>query len=114
MITIDRSPVVTRLIVVSIIVVLLTTLCIMGNRSGGTERIHTNETTSTINSTNEDSTRININTASKAALETLPGIGATLAEKIIENRPYASPWDLMNVEGIGENTVRGLLDCIEV
>ena len=41
------------------------------------------------------SNRININKASPATLETLPGIGATTAEKIIAGRPYRSIQELL-------------------
>ncbi|WP_322512631.1 helix-hairpin-helix domain-containing protein [Chloroflexus sp.] len=49
---------------------------------------------------------INLNRASAAELEELPGIGATLAARIIERRetqgPYRSVAELREVSGIGE------------
>ena len=49
---------------------------------------------------------INLNTASAADLENLPGIGAKMAERILEyrqkNGPFKKIEDLMNVKGIGE------------
>lgn len=49
--------------------------------------------------------RININTADASTLETLPGIGPTLAQRIIDyrkaNGPFAQPEDVMNVSGVG-------------
>jgi competence ComEA-like helix-hairpin-helix protein len=45
---------------------------------------------------------VNINTADKAALETLPGVGPALADKIIAARPFKSVADLQNVSGLGE------------
>lgn len=59
--------------------------------------------------------RININTASKAELETLPGVGPATALKIIayrENQPFTTPGDLERVSGIGPakmSAVRGLI-----
>ncbi len=50
--------------------------------------------------------KVNINTASKAELSRLSGIGESLAEAIIESRetegPFGSPEDIMRVKGIGE------------
>ncbi|MEW6540468.1 MAG: helix-hairpin-helix domain-containing protein [Bacillota bacterium] len=58
--------------------------------------------------------RININTADRAELENLPGIGPALAERIIryreQNGPFVSVDDLMNVSGIGEKRLEGLRD----
>jgi competence protein ComEA len=44
---------------------------------------------------------VNVNTASEAELEVLPGIGPALAGRIIASRPYSSPADLDQVKGIG-------------
>ena len=45
---------------------------------------------------------ININTASQAELEALPGIGPVIARRIVEGRPYRSVEDLDRVKGIGK------------
>jgi competence protein ComEA len=49
---------------------------------------------------------VNINTASAAEFEGLPGIGATMAARIVEyrqkNGPFKKIEDLMNVRGLGE------------
>lgn len=61
---------------------------------------------------------ININTADKAALETLTGIGPVKAQAIIdyrtENGPYASIEDVQNVSGIGPATYENIRDHITV
>lgn len=44
---------------------------------------------------------INVNTATQAELESLPGIGPSLAQAIIANRPYATVDELDRVPGIG-------------
>jgi len=49
---------------------------------------------------------VNINTAPASELQTLPGIGAKVAERIVEyrqkNGPFKKVEDLMNVRGVGE------------
>ena len=49
---------------------------------------------------------VNLNTATQAQLETLPGIGAKAAQRILEyrqkNGSFKKPEDVMNVKGIGE------------
>jgi competence protein ComEA len=54
------------------------------------------------------SSPININTATVAQLEGLPGIGARTAQAIVDQRqkngPYKKIEELMNVKGIGEKS----------
>jgi competence protein ComEA len=61
---------------------------------------------------------ININSASLAELDTLPGIGPTTAQKIIayreENGPFATIEDIVNVSGIGSATFENIKDLITV
>src|SRR5262249_13624206 len=49
---------------------------------------------------------VNVNTASAAEFEALPGVGPKLAARIIEyrtkNGPFKKIEDLMNVRGLGE------------
>ncbi len=62
-------------------------------------------------------TRININTASSEQLQTLSGIGKTLAEAIIEYRskkPFKTIEDIKNVSRIGEATFGKIKDYIKV
>jgi len=54
---------------------------------------------------------ININTAGKKALESLPGIGPVKAEAIIQYRKlkkFESVEELTMVKGIGDNTMEKL------
>jgi competence protein ComEA len=50
--------------------------------------------------------KVNINTATAQQFETLPGVGAKLAARIVEYRQksggFKSPQELMNVQGLGE------------
>ena len=61
---------------------------------------------------------VNINTATLEELDTLPGIGPTTAQKIIdyreENGPFSVIEDIMNVSGIGPATFEDLKDLITV
>jgi competence protein ComEA len=62
--------------------------------------------------------KININTASAAKLESLPGIGPSLAKKIVEFRethgPFVTVEDLLNVSGIGQAKLEGFKDLITI
>ena len=62
--------------------------------------------------------RVNINTADSATLQTLPGIGPALADRIIEyrtaNGPFASVDALTDVAGIGDRTLDRVRDRLSV
>lgn len=59
---------------------------------------------------------VNINTASAEELQTLSGIGPSMAQSIIDERTkngaFASVEDLMRVSGIGEKKLAKIKDCI--
>lgn len=62
--------------------------------------------------------RVSINAADKAALEKLPGIGAVLAERIVEYRkahgPFRDITELKKVNGIGESKFNQIKDKISL
>jgi len=61
---------------------------------------------------------INLNTATVAQLETLPGIGKSTAERILEyrqkNGSFKKVEDLMNVRGVGEKSFLKLKPLVTV
>ncbi len=57
---------------------------------------------------------VNLNTATLAELDTLPGIGPKTAQLIVEGRPYAKVEDLVKVKGIGPATFAKLKDLVTV
>jgi len=61
---------------------------------------------------------LNLNTASAAQLEALPGIGKAMADRIVEyrqkNGSFKKAEDLMNVRGIGEKNFLKLKPLVTV
>jgi competence protein ComEA len=52
--------------------------------------------------------RINLNTATQAQIEGLPGVGPKMAERILKARPFSSLKDLDTVKGIGPSMLKKL------
>lgn len=67
--------------------------------------------TQTVNINTGREEKININTGSKRALESLPGIGENKADSIIENRPYSDIYELRDI--VGEVSFGKLKNMIE-
>ena len=61
---------------------------------------------------------VNINTATQAQLESLPGLGPKVAQRILEyrekNGAFKKVEDLMNVQGIGEKSFLKLKPLLTV
>jgi len=62
--------------------------------------------------------KVNINSATSAELEALPGIGEVIAQRIVDYRtqhgPFRSVRDLLKVEGIGEKKFDSIKDYVTV
>ena len=61
---------------------------------------------------------IDLNTADSAALETIPGIGKSLSQRILKfrekNGPFQSVDDLLKVQGVGEKSIQKLRPYLTV
>ena len=61
---------------------------------------------------------VNLNTATQAQLESLPGIGPSAAQRILEyrqkNGSFKKIEDLMNVKGIGEKSFLKLKPLVSI
>lgn len=84
-----------------------------------TEQETTQKTSqTTVNKTNSNTKKVNINTALQTELETLPGIGPSIATKIItyrkENGGFKTIEDIKEVSGIGESKFNNIKDLITV
>lgn len=77
-----------------------------------------NQTPASAGGESQGTDKVNLNTAGKDQLLTLPGIGDTRAEAILAYREangnFASIEEIMNVEGIKEKMYEKLKDYIEV
>jgi competence protein ComEA len=62
--------------------------------------------------------KVNLNSASESELESLPGIGQVLAQRIVDYRTQHGPFhdvkDLLKVEGIGQKKFDSLKDYVTV
>lgn len=63
---------------------------------------------------NNESEIININSASIDELDTLPGIGISTAQKIIQNRPYGQIEDLLNNKIVKKNIFEQIKTLISI
>ena len=71
-----------------------------------------------IETTAEPLTRIDLNSADSETLQTLPGIGPALAERILayreERGPFTYAYEITNIAGIGSATYEKLRELVTV
>lgn len=67
-----------------------------------------------LDSNQETSSLVNINTASQGELEELPGIGPVTARKIIDNRPFGSIEELLDKKVVGLSAFEKIKESISV
>lgn len=56
--------------------------------------------------------KVDVNSADLKSLETLPGVGPAIAQKIIDGRPYRTSSDLEKVSGLSKAKVAALKDRV--
>ena len=57
---------------------------------------------------------LDLNTAARDELMSIPGVGEKMANRIIEGRPYATIEELDNVDGIGPKTIEILVKYVRI
>jgi competence protein ComEA len=104
---------------------LVTTLALTFATLVGSNALAAGPTESDSDTSSETSSRsgaslegqININTATMAELEQLPGVGPAIAERIVSYRkdtPFKQRNQIMRVKGIGEKTFAKIKDYLVV
>ena len=87
------------------------------NLSEPEDEVESSETLSSSSNSNS-SGKININKATEAELTTIPGVGASTAQKIVvyreENGKFKTIEDIKNVSGIGASKYENIKDYITV
>ena len=93
-----------------VIVLMISALSLAGcNRPGNSAPPNNSKNIST---NRAETQLVDLNSASKAELIRLPGIGEAYAQRIIDHRPYREKTDLVRRDVIPEATYRGIQDRV--
>ena len=88
------------------------------SQSKTTEKSQNKTSTTTDFTTKNQNSKVNINTATQTELETLPGIGPSIAGKIVsyrkENGKFKSIEEIKKVSGIGESKYKKIKELIKL
>ena len=91
---------------------------IIGTKGESGDSGESRESGKTTHSNYEDEGKVNINTANSAELQSIPGIGPSKAERIIEYRESEGRFntidDIKNISGIGNKTFENIKEYITV
>ena len=86
--------------------------------ASGLSDLSSGETKNAGGSTGISNGKVNLNMADSATLQTIPGIGPSKADRILEYRKtmgrFKSIEDIMNITGIGEKTFESIKDYLTV
>jgi len=90
-----------------------TILVTMGICNGADAQTSTRKQSGASQSTAQtDGKRVDVNSADASTLETLPGIGPVLADRIVAGRPYKDLSDLEKVKGLSRSKLDALKDKV--
>lgn len=105
--------------ITGVFICLLVGIFVGRNLSGSYIRIHNSaDSQDSIAATEQNDGRMDINTATSDQLQMLPGIGETLAQRIIDYRTehgdFKTVGELLQVSGIGESKLEQIKPYIKV